>query len=394
MRRFSAWICAAFIGFGAMSAQAQDCAPDTLNTSVANTSVLGTSRILPLDPEGGLEIGKQYGRTLPLGHKEVVLTFDDGPLPAYTNRVLDILARECIKATFFLVGRNAAAYPETVRRIARDGHTIGTHSMTHRMDIPKLPFSGGLAEVDNGFAAVRAALGADADTARVAPFFRFPGLLHTRPLRDTLAERHIGIFGIDMEGGDWFHFFTPQAVLDRVMLQLANEQRGVLLLHDIQKRTVDMLPALITRLKAGGYRIVHIVPKGHDGTSNQAAVTSRDLIPSVSWARAQITARRQRKAERVPELAIPVVMPTVSFDGMTLLHPVGDRLGYADLPRPDLSYEGYDAVLPVDFQLIGRKPALQPAPQRAAFLSPPPPEAAPALRLSMDADGQLRVTQD
>ena len=73
----------------------------------------------------------QYPETLPLADHEVVLTFDDGPLPPYTSRALDIFASECVKAIFFLVGQMAKAHPGTVRKIQAAGHTIGTHSNSH-----------------------------------------------------------------------------------------------------------------------------------------------------------------------------------------------------------------------------------------------------------------------
>ena len=66
----------------------------------------------------------QYAKTLPLEDREVVLTFDDGPLPKYSNQILDILAAHCAKATFFLVGRQANANPEGVRKVRDAGHTV------------------------------------------------------------------------------------------------------------------------------------------------------------------------------------------------------------------------------------------------------------------------------
>ena len=73
----------------------------------------------------------QYAETLPLADGEVVLTFDDGPLPKYSNRILEILASQCVKATFFLVGRQAQANPEGVRKVRDAGHTVATHSQNH-----------------------------------------------------------------------------------------------------------------------------------------------------------------------------------------------------------------------------------------------------------------------
>src|ERR1700733_12108182 len=91
-----------------------------------NPNALGTSRVLTIDPQDYPRIGTaQYSRSLPLEDKEVVLTFDDGPLPPYTNRVLDVLAEHCIKATYFIVGRMARGYPDVLKRIRAEGHTIG-----------------------------------------------------------------------------------------------------------------------------------------------------------------------------------------------------------------------------------------------------------------------------
>ena len=77
-----------------------------------NLDALGTSRVLTISPSEFSQIGSmQYKQTLPLNDHEVVITFDDGPLPPYTNIILDTLASQCVKATYFLVGQMAHAYP-------------------------------------------------------------------------------------------------------------------------------------------------------------------------------------------------------------------------------------------------------------------------------------------
>ena len=92
---------------------------------------LGTSRTLVVDPREHPRIGTmQYAQTLPLEDHEVVLTFDDGPLPKYSNQILQILADQCVKATFFTIGSQANANPEGVRKVRDAGHTVATH--THR----------------------------------------------------------------------------------------------------------------------------------------------------------------------------------------------------------------------------------------------------------------------
>src|SRR5882672_8599570 len=87
---------------------------------------LGTSRILGVDAVTTPRVGlKNFAQTLPLEDHEVVLTFDDGPWPPTTPRVLAALANECVRATFFLIGKPASEHPGLVRRIAAEGHTIG-----------------------------------------------------------------------------------------------------------------------------------------------------------------------------------------------------------------------------------------------------------------------------
>jgi len=95
-----------------------------------NPDALGTGRTIVVDPTEHGRIGTmQYPETLPLRDHEVVLTFDDGPLPPNTTKVLDTLASQCVKATFFIVGRMAHAYPSVLRRAQREGHSIGIRCM-------------------------------------------------------------------------------------------------------------------------------------------------------------------------------------------------------------------------------------------------------------------------
>jgi peptidoglycan-N-acetylglucosamine deacetylase len=114
------------------SARAEDCPGDP--------DALGTSRVLTIDPNEYPHVGAMdHAAALPLSDKEVVITFDDGPVPRYTNQILDILAAQCVKATFFIVGEMAHAHPAEVRRAFAEGHTIGTHSEDHPLRFGKLP---------------------------------------------------------------------------------------------------------------------------------------------------------------------------------------------------------------------------------------------------------------
>ena len=93
---------------------------------------LGTERVLSVDAASTPRVGrKQFPATLPLAPKELVLTFDDGPWPTTTPKVLDALKAECVHATFFLLGRNVEANPAIARRELAEGHTIGHHTYSH-----------------------------------------------------------------------------------------------------------------------------------------------------------------------------------------------------------------------------------------------------------------------
>ncbi|HXW28943.1 MAG TPA: polysaccharide deacetylase family protein [Xanthobacteraceae bacterium] len=200
----------------------------------------------------------QYPESLPLSDHEVVLTFDDAPVPLYTNRVLEALESECVKATFFIVGQQARAYPAEVRKIYNAGHTIATHSQTHPLIFTRLPIGGAQREIEQGIASVTAALG---DPRAVAPFFRFPGLGRSRAFEAYLASRRIMVWSADFVADDWTHISADE-VMKRALERLERDGRGILLLHDIQPATALMLPRLLRALKERNYHVVHVVPAG------------------------------------------------------------------------------------------------------------------------------------
>lgn len=220
---------------------------------------LGTSRTLVVDPREHPRLGTmQYPETLPLADHEVVLTFDDGPLPRNSNKVLEILASQCVKATFFTIGRMALAFPEGVRKLRDAGHTIGTHTQDHPLSMNHMSIERAKQEIDDGIASVKAALGDDAD-ASLAPFLRIPGLLRADNVEDYLAAQGIQIWSADFPADDWRHISSSR-VYDLAMSRLEAKGKGILLLHDIQARTVAALPRILHELKVRGYHIVHVVP--------------------------------------------------------------------------------------------------------------------------------------
>src|SRR5580704_1353451 len=90
---------------------------------------------------------------------------------------------------------------------------------------------------------------------KVAPFFRFPDLQHPPQLMSYLAERNI----IDSRD---FKLHKPEEVIKSVMGQLEKHGKGIILMHDFHRNTAEALPELIRQLKAGGFKVAHMVPKG------------------------------------------------------------------------------------------------------------------------------------
>src|SRR5262245_5313564 len=177
----------ALLGMGT-AAQAADC---------PRAGTLGTSRVLAVDPKVYPRVGlKNFPQTLPLHDHEVVLTFDDGPSPPTTPKVLAALAKECVRATFFLIGEHSADHPDLVRRIAAGGNTVGHHTWNHP-SLPKLSLSRATDEIDHGIAVDELALHGAATATPSTPFFRFPNFESSTALLDLLQSREIAVFGAD-----------------------------------------------------------------------------------------------------------------------------------------------------------------------------------------------------
>jgi peptidoglycan-N-acetylglucosamine deacetylase len=276
-----------FVGLAARPALAANCP--------GNPDALGTSRTIVVDPREHPRIGTmQYSETLPLEDHEVVLTFDDGPIPKYSNAILAILAEQCIKATFFEIGRMAREYPEGVRKLIAAGHSVGTHTQNHPLTMNRLPIESAQKEIDDGIASVKAALG---DSAQLSPFFRVPGLLRAGIVEDYLASQGIQTWSADFPADDWRHV-SSQTVHNLAISRIEAKGKGILLLHDIQARTVAALPSILRDLKAGGFRIVHVVaatpelPKTPTNaqqwqmhpTSETVAISHWQKVPSFAFA--------------------------------------------------------------------------------------------------------------
>ena len=224
-----------------------------------NPDALSTARVLALNAASTPQVGrKHFAQTLPLAPKEVVLTFDDGPGLGTTARVLDALQHECVRATFFLVGRNALEYPALVRRTFAEGHSIGHHTYSHPL-LERMPQAAAESEIDRGIAADETALYGQPAVRPVTPFFRFPGFASTPYLLERLADRGIIVFGADLWASDW-NTMSPEQELRLVLDRLAAAGGGIVLFHDTRAQTAAMLPAFLRELRRGGYRVVHVIP--------------------------------------------------------------------------------------------------------------------------------------
>jgi peptidoglycan/xylan/chitin deacetylase (PgdA/CDA1 family) len=218
-------------------------------------NAIGTSRQIEIDTTGGPAFGAiQHHAADILKPGEVVLTFDDGPHRKLTPIILDILAKHCAKATFFMLGQRAMMYPDLAREVERQGHSVGTHTWSHA-NLQRKSASGMEAEIELGISGVQKALGKPA-----APFFRFPYLATPNSAVDHLKRRNTGIFSIDVDSKD-YRTRSSTVVLRNVMNQLKSRGRGIILFHDIQPSTAGALATLLDDLKAAGYHVVHLVPK-------------------------------------------------------------------------------------------------------------------------------------
>ena len=245
----------------------------------ANADALGVSRVVVVDTTGGPGFGfLQYKQLDFLADKEVVLTFDDGPWPT-TPSVLRTLAEECTKATFFPIGKHSTYHPEILKQVAAAGHTVGSHTWSHaHLDSKKLSEAQVKEEIEKGFSAIKLALG-----AAPAPFFRFPALQHNKASIEYLGSRNIAMFSCDVDSFD-FKAKDAAQIVNTVMTKLDKQGKGIILMHDLQKHTAEALPTLLRRLKAGGYKVVHMKAKAQLETlAEYDATLVKDMkLPTVA----------------------------------------------------------------------------------------------------------------
>jgi peptidoglycan/xylan/chitin deacetylase (PgdA/CDA1 family) len=230
--------------------------PVGTTANCANPNALGVSRVVQIDTTGGPGFGFQNFKAYDfLRDHEVVLTFDDGPWPANTERVLKALADQCTKAMFFPIGKHAGWHPEILKKVIAAGHTVGSHTWSHK-DLTKMTTEDAKAELEKGIAAVSVAAG----NQPIAPFFRFPALRNPPEIVKYLGERNVGIFSTDWDSFD-FKMRKPDQVVHSVMSRLTQHGKGIILMHDFQHATSEAAPEILKQLKQNGFKIVQVVGK-------------------------------------------------------------------------------------------------------------------------------------
>lgn len=202
------------------------------------------------------------------GEKVAYLTFDDGPTPAITNAILDILADENVKATFFVIGNQAAEHPEIIRRQYEEGHGIGNHSYTHSYNKIYKNVDSFLDELYR----VEELLKSILETEKSFKLVRFPGGSFgekRKAFRERINEEGFVYIDWNCLNGDaeTSKMQEPEKLIERFKSTVKNRNSLVVLMHDSKGKesTVQALPEIIAYLKSEGYRFA-LLPgsRGYD----------------------------------------------------------------------------------------------------------------------------------
>ncbi len=242
------------------------------SSTLAALLFLGTSvSVTSCTPGGGKKtgaateaapVGGEESRPLPtsIGTKDsysrvdtslpfVALTFDDGPHPQNTPRLLDILKQRNVKATFYVVATNAKRYPEIMRRIIAEGHEIGNHTVTHG-NLTKMSEAAVKRELTAAHDAIVAATG-------VAPRTMRPPYGAITSAQKSWIRRDLGyptiLWSVDPE--DWK---KPGSSVVTSRLVSGASPGGILLVHDIHAPSIDAMPATVDQLLARGFQFVTV----------------------------------------------------------------------------------------------------------------------------------------
>jgi peptidoglycan/xylan/chitin deacetylase (PgdA/CDA1 family) len=241
----------------------------TANPGYRTPSVQGA---VPRNPDMDLNSnfsknsGITFSRVLVSGN-HIAITFDDGPHPQNTPRLLDMLRARNIKATFYVIGRSVELYPQVVRRTVAEGHEIGNHSHTHRL-LSKL----GDDELRQEMARCRDAVGRAAGVQPRTMRPPYGGLLQ-RQRELVHAEYGYPTILWSCDPLDWKR---PGASVVSSRILAGTSAGGIVLAHDLHAQTVDAMPAAFDGLLRRGFKFVtvsQLLAMKTDTATAQAAVT-------------------------------------------------------------------------------------------------------------------------
>jgi peptidoglycan-N-acetylglucosamine deacetylase len=179
----------------------------------------------------------------------IAMTFDDGPSPETTPRLLDILKQRNIKATFFMIGQNAEHNPAIVQRILAEGHEIGNHSWTHPQ-LSKLSDERVTEEINQTQAAIKNACG-------YTPVLLRPPYGAITARQKQWIEQQFGL-SVIIWSVDPFDWKRPGASVIEQRILAGARPGAIILSHDIHKQTVDAMPATLDALAAKGFKFVTV----------------------------------------------------------------------------------------------------------------------------------------
>jgi peptidoglycan/xylan/chitin deacetylase (PgdA/CDA1 family) len=188
-------------------------------------------------------------RRIDVREKLVALTFDDGPTPAYTRRLMTLLEHHQIPATFFFIGRQVERYPEIAREAARRGFEIGNHSYAHP-DLRQMPELKARDQVDRGQTAFTRA------GAPLPELMRFPYGSSTKALRRHCQSLGVAMIAWDIDTRDWEPDATARGILRNIDANLA--PGSIVLMHERPEPTHEALPLVVDLLNRRGYRPVTV----------------------------------------------------------------------------------------------------------------------------------------
>lgn len=232
----------------------------------------------------------------------IAITFDDGPDPKNTPRLLEILKERGIKATFYLLGRSVNTYPQIVRQIIADGHEIGNHTWDHK-DLSKMSDANCIDELQKTQDAIIAAGGGTPATFR-PPY----GNVKMSQRKEIMEKFHYPTIIWEVDTEDWKKPYSSEKVHNTILKD--TKAGSIILCHDIHAWTIDAMPATLDELKAKGFQfktISEMIQLEQDERSGKVPMptTTTTTTPTSTTKTPPATTAPSAKTPTIPQAAQP-----------------------------------------------------------------------------------------